>query len=74
LEFFLRGHIEGQAHARATDEDMADKVARRIRALELEHEANRTVARRAMAAIDMHAARNAPGSTYVPMRRADGSP
>lgn len=74
MEFFLRGHLEGQAHAWATDEDLVDKVARRMRALELEHEVNREVARRAMIAIDIHTARSAPGSTYVPMRRADGAP
>lgn len=74
LQFFLRGHLEGQAHARLTDEEMADKVARQLRALELEQEANRSLARRALVAIDIHAARNAPDSTYVPMRRADGAP
>lgn len=75
LEFFFRGHLEGQAHARAVDEDMADKVARHIRALELEHEANRQLARAAIRAIDTQTARRAPGSSYVPMARPErGAP
>lgn len=73
LEFFFRGHLEGQAHARAVDEDMADRVARHIRALELEHEANiRQLARAAIRAIDTQAARRAPGSSYVPMANPEG--
>ena len=65
MEFYLRGHLEGQASAEAS----AYVAARVQRAIELEAEATRNLARAALSAIDTVSARNAPDSTYIPMRR-----
>lgn len=57
MEFFLRGHLEGQTHARATDQQTAELAARIQLALELEADQNRRLAKSAGSFIDVTAAR-----------------
>lgn len=59
LEFYLRGHLEGQAHARLTDEQSAELAARLQLALELEAEDNRRMAKSAGSFIDVIVSREA---------------
>lgn len=56
-EFFLRGHLEGQQHAKATDQQTAETAARIQLALELEADQNRRLAKSAGSFIDVTAAR-----------------
>lgn len=64
------GHLTGQASMRLSQEQQAELAARRFYALEAYEIDHRRFAKEAIAAVDLVAARNAPGSSYVPRKAA----
>lgn len=57
MDYFLRGHLEGQQHAAASAEQTAELAARIQLALELEAEHNRRMTKSAGSFIDTMSAR-----------------
>ncbi|QYF89704.1 hypothetical protein [Arthrobacter sp. PAMC25284] len=66
MEFYLRGHLEGQG----TAQQLAENAARIQLALELEAGDNRKRAKAAGSWIDVEKSRSTPGTAYVPRKAA----
>lgn len=70
LNGYQAGIIQGTNQQLLSNEQAAENAARRLFALQLDEERHRTFARNAVKAVDIVEARNRPGSTYIPMRKA----
>lgn len=66
MDFFLRGHLAGQGHARVTAVDAAALAAQKFYAMEGWQQGLRAFAKNAAAALDLDTERRKPGSAYVP--------
>ncbi|BAS16544.1 hypothetical protein AHiyo8_48470 [Arthrobacter sp. Hiyo8] len=70
LNGYQAGIIQGTNQTLLSNEQAAELAARRLYALQLDEERHRTFARNAIKGIETSAHRSAPGSCYIPMRKA----